>query len=119
MNTFEKIKNKLLKEQKKVQNDLKSLEDDDPLMENSLAESSEPGTDSWLADTHSRVVAVKHNLQELLQKIQNALLNLKKGKYGKCENCGKIIEDSRLEALPTATLCISCSKLPLKKRNKK
>lgn len=109
-----KFKNVLLKQQKNVEKELKELED--PILSDvASAESSEPGTDSWLADTHSRVVAVKHNLLVMLGRIKNALSNLNKGKYGKCENCGKTIEDERLEAMPTATLCISCSKKASKK----
>lgn len=108
---FEKFKNLLLRQRKKVEEDLKSLEDDDPVLnDHGLAESSEPGTDSWLADTHSRVVAVKRNLIDILEKTKKALVNLKNGRYGKCERCGRTIEHERLEAIPTATLCISCSK---------
>lgn len=112
----EKIKNMLLKQQKIVEQDLKELEDDDPVLVNDgLAESSEPGTDSWLADTHSRVVAIKKSLVVMLNNTRKALANLKLGKYGRCEVCGKQIEPERLEALPTATLCIADSKKSSKK----
>lgn len=111
MSALNKIKNLLLNQQKKVEQEIEALEKDDPVHSLDIAESSEPGTDSWLADTHSRVVAVKNNLQDLLKKIKKSLIALKTGKYGKCENCGKKIEPQRLSAMPTATLCISCSKL--------
>lgn len=111
VNTFEKIKNLLLKQQKEVEEEIKSLEKDDPVNSLDMAESSEPGTDSWMADTHGRVVAVKQNLQQMLGRIKISLANLKTGKYGKCENCGKPIEEARLKAMPTATRCIACSKL--------
>lgn len=111
MNTLNRIKNILLKQQKKVEQNLKALENEDPVLsDNASAESSEPGTDSWLADTHSRVVAIKQGLMDMLDNIRKALSNLKDGKYGKCENCGNPIEPERLKAMPTATLCISCSK---------
>lgn len=116
MKTIEKLKNLLLNQQKKVEEDIKALEDDDPVLkDNASAESSEPGTDSWLADTHSRVVAVKQSLLDLLDKTRKALANLRTGRYGKCENCGMDIEPQRLEAMPTATLCIACSKKLAKK----
>lgn len=119
-NAFKNIKARLLRQQKKVEEDIKSLEDDDPVMENALAEASEPGTDSWLADTHSRVVAVKQTLIDMLYRTKDALVRIKTGKYGKCENCGKQIEPERLEVMPTATLCIACSKLPkIKSKSKK
>lgn len=107
---FEKIKNALLRQQQKVEEEIKSLEQDDPVNSLGMAESSEPGTDSWVADTHGRVMAVKHSLRTLLDRIKGSLNALKTGKYGKCSNCGKQIEPQRLEAMPTADLCISCSK---------
>lgn len=107
---FKTLRNKLLRKQKQVEGELKDLERKDPVMLDGLAESTEPGTESWMADVHNQVVAVNHNLKSLLKKIQKSLSNLKKGKYGKCENCGKMIEPARLDAMPTATLCVSCSK---------
>lgn len=114
MSTFNKIKDLLLRQQKKVEEEIKLLDQDDPVNSNDVAESSEPGTDSWVADTHTRTVAVKNNLQDLLSKIKHALQSVSSGKYGTCENCGKKIEASRLAAMPTASLCISCSKLKKK-----
>lgn len=109
MTTIKKIKDLLTKQQKKVEEEIELLDQDDPV-NSQVEESSEPGTDSWVADTHSRTVAVKQNLQNLLLKIKYSLKSLASGKYGKCENCGKKIEAVRLEAVPTATLCIACSK---------
>lgn len=110
MTTEKKIKESLLKQQKQVEEEIKLLDADDPVNSEAPAESSEPGTDSWVADTHTRTVAVKQTLKDLLSKIKHTLSSLSSGKYGKCENCGKKIESTRLEAMPTATLCISCSK---------
>lgn len=115
MNSLDKIKHLLLRQEQQVEADLKSLEKDDPLLQEALAESSEPGTDSWLADTHSRAVAAKTNLQNILKNIRKSLLHLDKGDYGKCEKCGRFIEDERLNLVPTTTLCISCSKKSVKK----
>lgn len=108
---LDKYKSILLRQQKKVEQDIKSLAADDVVMSRDLAaESSEPGTDSWMADVHTRAVASKHLLQDLLDKTRKSLMSLKNGKYGKCEKCKKDIEESRLKVMPTATLCISCSK---------
>lgn len=114
MNTVKKIKDLLLRKQKKVEEEIKLLDEDDPVNSQAPAESSEPGTDSWVADTHTRTVAVKKSLQEALTKIKHALQSVSSGKYGKCENCGKKIEPARLDAVPTAILCINCSKLSRK-----
>lgn len=111
MNTVKKIKDLLQDQQKNVEQEIQLLDEDDPVHAGDLAESSEPGTDSWIADTHSRTLAIKKTLQDILLKIKHSLQSLAQGKYGKCENCGKKIETVRLDAIPTAHLCISCSKL--------
>src|SRR3989344_3650611 len=115
MSTLKKIKDLLTRQQKKVEEEIQLLDADDPVNSEAPAESSEPGTDSWVADTHTRTVAVKKGLQDMLSKIKHALQSVSLGKYGKCENCGKKIEASRLAAMTTASLCIACSKLKLKK----
>jgi RNA polymerase-binding protein DksA len=43
-----------------------------------------------------------------LAEIDAACGRLDKGTYGRCERCGALIGRDRLEAIPTATLCISC-----------
>lgn len=116
MNTLDKIKKILLRHQKEVEREIKDLEKDDPVNSLDMAESSEPGTDSWVADTHSRVIALKHDLHSILKNIKKSLQALKSGKYGKCENCGNNIESARLVAMPTASLCIACSTKVKKKR---
>lgn len=40
---------------------------------------------------------------------QNALDRHLSGTYGKCQKCGDAIAPERLEALPDASLCRSCS----------
>lgn len=110
MQSVSKIKEILLKHQKEVEEEIKSIERDDPVNSLDMAESSEPGTDSWVADTHGRVMATKQNLLDVMQKIKKSLVKLENGTYGVCENCGNKIEDVRLDAVPTASLCIACSK---------
>lgn len=109
-----KIKSVLLRQKKEVQEDLKRLEKEDPVFEQSLPEAMESGEASWMADVHTRVVALKDSLLQSLKRTEKSLEDLEKGKYGKCERCGKEIESQRLKAIPTATLCISCSKKAVK-----
>jgi len=49
--------------------------------------------------------------RKLVRKIDDALLTLDSGEYGYCEVCGIEIGAKRLEARPTATLCIDCKTL--------
>jgi DnaK suppressor protein len=48
---------------------------------------------------------------DLVVKIDEALKRLNDGDYGYCEECGVEIGLRRLEARPTATLCIDCKTL--------
>jgi len=49
--------------------------------------------------------------RKLIRKIDEALVQLEQGDYGFCETCGVEIGIRRLEARPTATLCIDCKML--------
>lgn len=49
--------------------------------------------------------------RKLIKKIEESLIDLDKGDYGYCESCGIEIGIRRLEARPTATLCIDCKTL--------
>lgn len=48
---------------------------------------------------------------KLIKKINEMLAKIKSGDYGYCESCGIEIGLNRLEARPTATLCIDCKTL--------
>ncbi len=49
--------------------------------------------------------------RKLIRKIDQALARLDAHEYGYCDNCGQEIGVARLEARPTATLCIDCKTL--------
>ena len=49
--------------------------------------------------------------RKLIRKIDEALKSIESGDYGFCESCGVEIGLRRLEARPTATLCIDCKTL--------
>lgn len=49
--------------------------------------------------------------RRLIKKIDEALKEIESGDYGFCESCGIEIGIRRLEARPTATLCIDCKTL--------
>lgn len=46
-----------------------------------------------------------------LRKIEQALRRITDGSFGCCVDCGKDISIKRLEARPTAVLCIDCKEL--------
>lgn len=49
--------------------------------------------------------------RKLIKKIEEALAKMDQNEYGYCESCGVEIGVRRLEARPTATLCIDCKTL--------
>jgi len=49
--------------------------------------------------------------RKLIKKIEETIARINKDDYGYCENCGVEIGLKRLEARPTATLCIDCKTL--------
>ena len=44
-----------------------------------------------------------------IEEIDRALVKLETAQYGRCEQCGKDIPRSRLEAVPSAALCMACA----------
>jgi DnaK suppressor protein len=56
-----------------------------------------------------RNVALAQNEQGLLEQVEDALVRVENGTYGKCQNCGKEVSAERLEALPYTSLCIKCA----------
>lgn len=114
--TLDSIKKYLQKQKKEVDQNLKEIEEDDPAKSPALAESSEPGTDSYIADTHTKSEVLKGQLTKMSSIIKIALAKIKIGTYGKCDNCRKPIETERLLAMPAAQYCLSCSQKSAKKR---
>ena len=49
--------------------------------------------------------------RKLIKKIDETIARIDAGEYGYCESCGIEIGLKRLEARPTATLCIDCKTL--------
>ncbi len=49
--------------------------------------------------------------RKLIKKIKGSIIELSSGEFGFCENCGEEIGLKRLEARPTANLCIDCKTL--------
>ena len=62
-------------------------------------------------ETFGLELRTKDRERKLLKKIENALQRIKEGEYGYCDSCGVEIGIRRLEARPTALLCIDCKTL--------
>ncbi len=74
---------------------------------------SETGTEADLADQADVVmsresnIAILSDLEARYDTVLAALARIEKKTFGKCEVCGKEIEEARLGANPTATTCIA------------
>lgn len=55
------------------------------------------------------VDALATTLLENLREVEDALAKMDAGTFGTCESCGNQISEARLEAVPSARLCISCA----------
>lgn len=105
---LEKFEKDLLLKKLQVEESLRNLETNDPVMLEVALISSEIGDASWEADVHAKSVAAQNHLLGLYTSIKKSLVKLSLGTYGKCEKCGHSIEQKRLEVLPTASVCTLC-----------
>jgi RNA polymerase-binding transcription factor DksA len=62
-----------------------------------------------IAFERSQVGALVRQAEEHLQELDAARERLTQGTYGVCEQCGAGIPAGRLEARPTARLCVACA----------
>jgi DnaK suppressor protein len=53
--------------------------------------------------------AAARSIAATLAQVDRALEKVDEGTYGRCDNCGQPITSERLEAIPFATLCVTCS----------
>ena len=56
-------------------------------------------------------VGTANSIAVTLADVERALEKLEDGTYGICDSCGEPIGEERLEAIPWATLCISCARV--------
>jgi DnaK suppressor protein len=61
-------------------------------------------------EEYVNLLPVEHDMELRLVDVNSALEKIKKGTYGKCENCGKDIDIERLKVYPEAKFCVKCEK---------
>jgi len=107
------FKKQLEKEKKKLTKDLESFAKKDPQLKGDW-DTLHPQMGSKLeeqadeVEEYETLLPIEHRLELRLQAIEKALEKIKKGVYGKCENCGHEIEIKRLTACPEAKTCLKC-----------
>ncbi|MBL7036321.1 TraR/DksA C4-type zinc finger protein [Candidatus Microgenomates bacterium] len=89
----------------------KNISSEDPFVNTArIHDNASPDADAEEQFGHARVTAIKEELNKKSTQIKKALKFIKKGKYGTCEDCQKLINTDRLSVVPEATLCVSCEK---------
>lgn len=93
-----------------------ALERERELLLEGLSREQEGGTDTAdVADVAtSRIEQFsddreRQRRQERIQQIEAALERLDQDTWGQCERCGGKIAGARMQALPTASLCVDCA----------
>lgn len=91
---------KTLKKQKK------NISKEDPFKDPSrVTDNAAPDTEADEQFGHARTSALQNEISKRIVQIRKALTRIKIGKYGICEECGKMIDTDRLVIYPEATLC--------------
>jgi RNA polymerase-binding protein DksA len=79
-----------------------------------LQKSSNDGAGDDQADAGSKTfereqeLSIANNRRDLMRQVERALERIDNGTYGRCESCGEPIPKPRLQAFPSATLCVRC-----------
>ena len=80
-------------------------------MKSDAANYADPADRATQEEEFSLELRTRDRERKLIKKIDESLATIDTGDYGYCESCGIEIGIRRLEARPTATLCIDCKTL--------
>ncbi|QWF69941.1 RNA polymerase-binding protein DksA [Methylomonas paludis] len=80
-------------------------------MQDEAANFPDPNDRATQESEFSLELRTRDRERRLIKKIEESLKDIETGDYGFCETCGIEIGIRRLEARPTATLCIDCKTL--------
>jgi len=113
---LEKFRIQLLDKKEKILDEAgKTLSD----MTDHTTNVPDPNDRATLESGRSFELRIRDRERKLLSKIDEALVRIKDGSYGMCEECDEEIGIKRLEARPVTTLCIDCKTLQETKEKSK
>jgi DnaK suppressor protein len=90
---------------REIQEKLRSLREGMPAETKDVRDAEEQSVDDFVQEVDLALMQMK---SETLKKIEQALLRLESGTYGRCQECDAEIPAARLRALPFAALCRDC-----------
>jgi RNA polymerase-binding transcription factor DksA len=114
----EELKKKLKEDKEGIEKQLESIAKKDPNLENDWdskfpkiqgefgGAALETGADE--VEAYGNRLPVEYALELKLRDINIALEKIGKEGYGKCEKCGKNIDENRLKVYPAARICMDC-----------
>jgi RNA polymerase-binding transcription factor DksA len=108
MDVLKSVRDFAKKRQEDLEGKIKNLNKEDPFNDNERLSNNSEGDDVNEQIDHQRVDAIRTELEKNLSDTKNALSKIDKGEYGFCENCGNLIDTSRLEVNPLALFCLRC-----------
>ncbi|MBM3206541.1 MAG: TraR/DksA family transcriptional regulator [Candidatus Staskawiczbacteria bacterium] len=114
---IEKLKDKLVEEKSSLEKELSSFATKDKVIDGNWKAkypNKEDNIDSEEeaeeTSEYDNLLSLEQSLELKLKDINLALGKITSGSYGKCERCGKDIEEERLVVCPESKLCIECNK---------
>lgn len=114
-NLLEKLKTALETEKSTLEKELESFATKDKNIKDNW-ETRYPNRDNGTMEEeadetqeYDNLLSLEQNLELKLKDVNLALEKIKTGEYGKCEKCGKEIEEQRLSVCPEARLCVKCN----------
>jgi DnaK suppressor protein len=110
MNVLTPVKRVLLREEKRLEKEKKSLEKRDPFKDESRVDDNTNDSDAREIIDHEQNVTLVGQIDRALIEVKKSLSRIKLGSYGVCEDCGKMIDTDRLRAKPTVSKCIECER---------
>lgn len=107
---FNLLRSRLEQEQKRLTEEVEQLKasvrpSDERREGSPFGKREEEATESFELEKR---LALEKQIKDQLVDIERALHKFDEGTYGSCDNCGQPINPARLEALPQASLCLSC-----------
>lgn len=96
---------------KRLERNKQKVEQSDPFKsESRIDDNAAPDTEAEEQFGHAMTEGLRDQLDRRIIQTRKAVTRLRIGKYGICENCGKMIDTDRLMIYPEATKCINCEK---------
>ena len=90
---------------REIHEKLRSLRESIPMDTAGVRDAEEQSVDDFVQEVDLALMQMK---TEALKRIDQAILRLEDGTYGRCQECDAEIPPPRLRALPFAALCRDC-----------